>query len=348
MRIERIKLSSRRSRIAMYALTAVALLFSRAYAAADHVETVVREIELDGAKSILVQGIVGNIEVSGEKDRGSIYLKVVKNVTAENEDEARKLAAMMEIDVSRAGSVLKIEMQYPKNYKVKKNIFSFIIDRNSKMNAEMTLVVPEELGLAVSLSTGTIRVYDMAAPMTATISTGTLDIRNIKWDVVVSHTTGKDEIAEISGDTRVSMTSGSVSCRNLSGSAEVSMTTGSLDLSSVEGGVSIEMGYGTVGVRGSINASTASVSLNFRTSPENDVDYRITSSSGSITLRFLNVMPGGFYLVASTTSGDIDAVLPIDITKVGRTHIVGRVREGKAKVFLETASGDITIEEPEE
>jgi hypothetical protein len=36
------------------------------------------------------------------------------------------------------------------------------------------------------------------------------------------------------------------------------------------------------------------------------------------------------------------------VTKVDRNRIAGIVREGRAKVVLETASGNITVEEPGE
>ena len=50
----------------------------------------------------------------------------------------------------------------------------------------------------------------------------------------------------------------------------------------------------------------------------------------------------------SNLSGEISARLPIKVTKVDRNRIAGIVRDGRAKVILETASGNITVEEPEE
>ena len=82
--------------------------------------------------------------------------------------------------------------------------------------------------------------------------------------------------------------------------------------------------------------------------PSGSNSYRIVASSGNVTLRFMRVMEGGFVLKAATTSGEIHAQLPIRVTKVDRNLIAGIVREGHAKVFLETSGGDITIEEPEE
>ena len=59
-------------------------------------------------------------------------------------------------------------------------------------------------------------------------------------------------------------------------------------------------------------------------------------------------MEDGYVLKAATTSGEITASLPITVTKVDRNRIAGIVRDGRAKVFLETSGGNITIEEPEE
>ncbi len=101
-------------------------------------------------------------------------------------------------------------------------------------------------------------------------------------------------------------------------------------------------------MRGAVEASVASGDLYFRVVPEGDVDYTLTASSGNLSLRFIKIMEGGFMLKAGTTSGKITANLPIDLSSVSRNRITGIVRGGKSKVFLETASGNIHIEEPEE
>ena len=98
-------------------------------------------------------------------------------------------------------------------------------------------------------------------------------------------------------------------------------------------------------IRGSVDASAASGDLTFRVAPESPSDYMISASSGNVSLRFIRLLERGFVLRASTTTGEIKAELPIKITKVDRNRITGVVREGESKVLLETASGDITVEE---
>jgi DUF4097 and DUF4098 domain-containing protein YvlB len=103
-----------------------------------------------------------------------------------------------------------------------------------------------------------------------------------------------------------------------------------------------------VDVRGAVAASAASGDLSLLLMPVGDHNYTVRTSSGGIKVRFLTAMEGGYLLKASTTSGDIEAMLPINISKVGRNHVAGIVREGKSTIILETASGDISISEPEE
>jgi DUF4097 and DUF4098 domain-containing protein YvlB len=236
------------------------------------------------------------------------------------------------------------------------------------MSIELVLTVPEDLAIETASASGNVEITRVKADVSASSASGDLIVRHIAGDVSVNVASGDIDIDEVTGEVKLSSAAGDVMVRNIRGDAAISMATGDAEIMSIAGALDLNTytgdtvvdGVGAVrfegisgsarfvDVRGPVDASVASGDLNFRVSPEAHSDYNITASSGNVVLRFLRVMEEGYILKALTTSGEISANLPITVTKVDRNRIAGIVRDGRSKVFLETASGNITIEEPEE
>ena len=163
-------------------------------------------------------------------------------------------------------------------------------------------------------------------------ASGNIEAHHVSGDAVVGSASGDIKLSEIGGDLTATSTSGDVTVNGVRG-VVFSGTSGSAQFT---------------GVRGRVAASTASGDVEVTASPTSAADYEIRTSSGQIELRFDNAVKGGFALKAQTTTGDISVTLPIKVTKVTRHYLAGVVREGRSVVVLETASGDITVSEPEE
>ncbi len=352
------------------ALMAAILVGSAAVEGASykHEEAVSKSISLEGAKRLIIESLSGDIIITGEEGRESIELKIVKVVRAEDEETARKIAESMGVVVTRPEETIMIETRYPKKGKVKKSIFSIWFERGQSMSISMTLTVPAGLMIETASASGDVEVGRIQADVAASTASGDLVIRDIDGDVEANVASGDIEVDDVTGSVVLSSAAGSIVVRNVGGDAEIRVATGDTEITAVGGslelstytGDSVIDGVGAViyegisgsarfvDVRGAVEASAASGDLNFRVAPEGLFDYSITTSSGNVALRFLTVMEGGYILKAATTSGEITARLPITVTKVDRNRIAGIVRDGRAKVFLETSGGNITIEEPEE
>ncbi|MBN2184170.1 MAG: DUF4097 family beta strand repeat protein [Candidatus Krumholzibacteriota bacterium] len=360
----------RKDRILAAALAVgiVLLNVAAAESGVSHVETIEREIESGEARVIVIEGINGNISVTGEDGRSGIYLKVVKTAYTEDEDQARKIASLMEVEISRKDDILRIEALFPKKFKTKRSLLSMVIDKHPKMTMEMTLVVPKGFEAVATTANGSVILTDIGANATVSVSNGNANLKNIDGDIEVSVTSGKIEAVKISGNAVLKVTNGMIIAKNIGGDVHSGLTSGKIKLLRIGGNLAADIGYGSIvvdgvggieyrgvnaeadfiDVRGSVDASTASGDILLRAVPEGDNNYKITSSSGEIVLRFLEIMEGGYVLKVGTTSGTINVDLPLDLKKVARNSIYGIVRGGKTKVFLESASGDITIEEPGE
>ena len=195
-----------------------------------------------------------------------------------------------------------------------------------------------------------------------------MEILNIVGDLVVGTASGDVEMEDVTGSVMLNVATGDVKGRKIGGDVEMETASGDVELSGLEGDLTCRISTGNLtvegvgavdfkgmsgsakflDVRGGVLATAASGDLSFRLVPESDVSYKASTSGGDISFRFIKVMPGGYLLKAGTTTGEISVNLPITIKKVGRNHIAGIVRDGKSKVILETASGDIAIYEPEE
>ncbi len=333
-----------------------------------HEEAISKSIVVKDATRLVIESLSGDIIVTGEEGRETIELKIVKIVRADDEEAARKIAESMGVVVTRPDDMIKIETRYPKKGKVKKSIFSFFVERGQSMSISLTLTVPAGMEVIVASASGDVEVARIISDVSASSASGDLILRDIGGDLEAQVASGDIEVEDVAGSVSLGSAAGDIVVRNVGGDAEISVATGDVEITSVVGtlelnsytGDSVVDGVGAVtyegingsarfiDVRGAVEASAASGDLSFRVSPVTLVDYHITASSGNVILRFLEVMEGGFVLKAATTSGEINARLPITVTKVDRNRIAGIVRDGHAKVFLETASGNITIEEPEE
>jgi DUF4097 and DUF4098 domain-containing protein YvlB len=363
--------ADRTNRIA--SLATVSLVFltcigTTALASNNYEETIRKEISMEDARQIVIKSKSGDIIVVGEVGRTEVLLKVLKRVKAEDREEAERLAEMMNVEVSRADGEIKIETKYPKQKELRKSIFSYILQRGPRMDMEIHCTVPASLELDVKTASGEVTISKMAAPVEVASASGDVDIAEIEGPVTVGVASGDIEARDIKSNVSLNSSSGDIVAKRVvgdamvetsSGDINISEITGDLDLNTASGDATID-GVGSVSyrgvsgtgrfleVRGGVSATAASGDLSFQLMPENDFDYSVRTSSGDIKLRFLKKMVGGFILKAGTTSGDMSANLAITISKVGRNHIAGIVRDGRAKVVLETASGDIVITEPEE
>ncbi len=353
---------------AFLAMGIVCLLTVHAGAGISHVETIEREIEPGDSAAIVIEGINGDISVTGEEGRSSVYLKVVKTAITDDEDQAKKIAALMEVEISRSDGILRIESLFPKKFKSKRSLISIIIDKHPKMRMDITVFVPKNFETMATTASGTVILTDIDADAKVSVSSGIANLKKIGGNAEVTVTSGQIEASDISGDAVLKVTSGEIVAKNIEGDVNSGVTSGKIRLLRTGGDLVADIGYGSItvegvggikyrgvnaeadfiDVRGPVDASTASGDILLRALPEGDNNYKVTASSGEIVLRFVEIMEGGYVLKVGTTSGTINVDLPLDLKKVARNSIYGTVREGRSKVFLETASGDITIEEPGE
>ncbi len=347
-----------------------AILVAPVAEAGEYQKKSVEEYKLEGETRLVISNKKGRISVEGEEGRENIKLEIIKKVKTDREDEAEKITVEMGIEVERGGREMKITAMYPEDREKKKSILSYILGLgdNGKNVILLHALVPANLELVISTSSGEIEVWDMEGEVEATAASGNVEAYDLSGGLEISVASGDVEVSGIEGAINVKSASGDITAGDIRGAAVFSVASGDISVKGARedlalhsasgdmrvvdaGNVSLKSISGSIDIediRGDISASTASGDIMMRLIPQGKVKYGINSSSGDVGLRFDSPLEGGFVLEAETVSGEINANLPINVSHIGRNRLAGIVRKGESEITIETSTGDVNISEPEE
>jgi|GEM_PF-1210962 len=370
MNMKRIRPEISSPRAALRAAAVLFLLVSfvpRAVPAYEREETFQKRLPLQGAKRIIITNSRGDVKVIGEKGRSDVFCEYTKSIRGRDQDEADRLFNLMDIEVVREGTGLKISVRYPDRSARDRNILAMLVRHYAGLSIDLNIAVPPEIGVEVVSASGDIELASILGAAMITSASGDVEAVGV-GDLKVDVSSGDITVSEVSGKAVLSSSSGSIEAHKIKGNLSVRSSSGEIILSEIGGDLAVETASGDVaaegarnvdysgtsgsarfsGVRGAVTAIAASGDIEVDATPESIVNYEMRTSSGQVALMFERVLKSGFALKVRTTSGDISTTLPITVTKVGRHYLVGVVREGKSIVILETASGDIDVSESEE
>jgi Putative adhesin len=217
-------------------------------------------------------------------------------------------------------------------------------ERN-ELSVNYTITVPPETEIRGRAGSGDFAVEEIKGPadlqtdsgtIFASAVTGALQVRAGSGDVKLENISGPIEVVTRSGDVEIHLASG-----------EVRVRTGSADVHIEHPGGSVEVttGSGDIGVAGAtrdLRLQTGSGDIAVEGDPGATNYWDLRASSGDIDLRV--PAAASFRLYARTRSGDIDTAIPfITEGSPGRHDFEGRIADGKARVEIETSSGDISL-----
>jgi DUF4097 and DUF4098 domain-containing protein YvlB len=219
-----------------------------------------------------------------------------------------------------------------------------------------------------SISTSVVRIdYTIIAPPNSqihgTTGSGTIEATGIQGPANFTTGSGKITASAISGDVQAHTGSGTIQLAAIQGQVEATTGSGDINLADVHGDVRVRTGSGSIGVAqpagavvaasgsGSINAAGVKDDLRLRTNsgsiavagdPQVTAYWDLRASSGNVTLQVPASASFRFY--ARTNSGDINAAMPIVMEgTAGKRSLRARIGDGKARVEVETTSGNIAL-----
>jgi DUF4097 and DUF4098 domain-containing protein YvlB len=363
--MKRTGISSMRVPLRGFAALGIVIVFAAGAARAyDRDETLQKNLPLQGAKRIVVTNSRGTVKVIGAKGRSDVLCEYRKSVRHRDQDQADRLFDLMDVEVERKGTDLLISASYPDRPDRDRGIIALLMQHIAGMSIDMNITVPADIGVEIVTASGDVEVASVLGPCAVTSASGRVEavgVGSLRVDV----SSGDITVSGVAGAAVLSSSSGEIEAHAIKGTLSVRSTSGDIAISDVDGDVGIETSSGDVtvegagsidysgtngsarfsDVRGAVTAIAASGDIDVDAVPESVSNYEIRTSSGQIGLTFQRPMKGGFALKVRTTSGDISTTLPITVTRVGRHYLMGVVRDGKAVVVLETASGDIDVSE---
>ena len=216
-----------------------------------------------------------------------------------------------------------------------------------RAHAELRVMIPEGKEVGVFIGIGEMNASNVNGTIRLDASSGNITADRMRGSLLVDTGSGNVEVSDVEGtDLNIDTGSGDV---RLTGarSADVNIDTGS---GSVTGttitatDLSVDTGSGNIelsGVRAtSLNMDTGSGDVDIALVSDTD-DIMVDTGSGNVTIA---VPPEfGSAVNLSTSSGDVETEVDIQVTRRNQEHLVGRIGDGQGRMTVETGSGNVTI-----
>jgi hypothetical protein len=318
--------------------------------------------EARGLKCVRVENVRGRIRVVPSPD-GRIHLtalKVIRGATLRRSDD---LADRTRVETSTAGGRFLVRVRYPQGQVVHVSLLRFLKGGFNVPGIEVRLVLemPPALALELESASGDFETADLTGPQRLETTSGDVEVRGAASAISIGTTSGdvsvsglgRARVRSVSGDVTVQGVRGPLVVSTTSGGIQVSDAADSLALSSISGDIELD--------RAPRGLDVGSTSGTVRVTGPAEGSVHVRSTSGDVELQLgrairrveVNTVSGevgvrladgqSCDLALRSTSGTLDASVPIRIRTMTRHELYGTVSGGGVPVSLHSVSGDITV-----
>lgn len=207
-----------------------------------------------------------------------------------------------------------------------------------------TLVVPAETELRGAVGSGGLEVRGIHGPAKIVSGSGNVVAEQIGEDTNVTAGSGDIRLSDISGEVQATAGSGDLQLSNVRGEVRAHTGSGDITVEHPGGTITVGAGSGDIVVRGAagdVRTRTGSGDVNLDGDPAPSSFWDIHTGSGEVGLHVPATASFRFY--ARSMSGKIETSLPMIIEERPKHELRARIGDGKARVEVETGSGDITV-----
>jgi DUF4097 and DUF4098 domain-containing protein YvlB len=318
----------------------------------------------------------GDITISATSD-SQLHVSVDKVARAASEEEAKKNADNVEIEIAPAGNGYLIQSQ-------KANVHGF---DDSNVETDLDIRLPARSAITARTSHGDIKLAGTNGPVTVTSQSGDLDLHDITGDVAATLAHGDAHIDTVKGSVRLDGQGGEVDLSDVTGDAtlqgdfygpirahdiqkttrytssrtnlalgplsgEMEMDSGDLTVSDVAGSFTLttenkDVTLDNINGRIDLTDTHGDISLHFAQAPRDDV--RIADDSGNIDITI--PAHASFTISAISRNGDIEngfEASGLKSSTSGETTVLnGSYGSGGPHITLSTTYGTISIHRAE-
>jgi hypothetical protein len=213
-------------------------------------------------------------------------------------------------------------------------------------HADLRILMPAGQNLAVYLGVGEAAVTGVEGDLRVDVASADVSATRTRGRLVLDTGSGEIEISEHDGEALLETGSGEVNAARVRGPS-LNIETGSggvtVDAAEVDK-LLIDTGSGSVdatAVRSRdvlVDTGSGSVTLTVLTDVES---LNIDTGSGSVTLTLPPTV--GATVDIETGSGDIDLGFPVEATRLGHSHLQGKIGDGQGRIVIETGSGSVRL-----
>ena len=216
----------------------------------------------------------------------------------------------------------------------------------TEFSADYTVTVPPDTQMRGISGSGNVEVDGIAGPANFTVGSGNIRATGIRNDMHAIVGSGNVTFTDSEGRIDATAGSGEVVVRGAKGDVRARTGSGEIDIEKPAGNVEAQAGSGNIEVRDAtadlrLHSGSGEINIDGNPGPSNFWDIR--ASSGDVTLHVPSRASFRFY--AHSSSGDINVSAPSvsESSSSGRHDYQARVGDGKARVEIETSSGNISV-----
>mgnify|MGYP001263479184 CR=1 FL=1 len=212
--------------------------------------------------------------------------------------------------------------------------------------ADLVITVPAGRRVAVRLAVGEVTVSNVDGDLLVDVHSANVTADGTKGDLAIDTGSGNITVRQAQGDVNLDTGSGDISATGVRGGTLL-LDTGSGNVTVAQADateLNIDTGSGDVdasGVRArTVKVDTGSGSISLGLLADVD-DVEVDTGSGDVSVTVPAEL--GAELEIDTSSGDIDLGFAIEVQRIQRDHVVGRIGDGAGRMRLETSSGDVRL-----
>jgi hypothetical protein len=213
------------------------------------------------------------------------------------------------------------------------------------VDVDYTIVVPQDTQVRSVAGSGDLEVQGIEGPANFTSGSGDVHASEIDKDVQIVCGSGDVVLSKVKGQVQVNTGSGDVALETIGGPIRIQTGSGSIEITNPGQALEANTGSGDVTIQGAsadLRVRTSSGDVDVQGNPGESNYWDFHTVSGEVVL---HVPPNAsFRLYARSKSGDIDAAIPIMMEGTAAKHeLRARIGDGKARVEIQTSSGDISL-----
>lgn len=215
----------------------------------------------------------------------------------------------------------------------------------NSVSADYSISVPPETEMRGVAGSGNLDVNGIAGPANFVLGSGNLSAAAIGNDTRAMTGSGDITLTDIQGQIEVTAGSGNIVIHGAKDEVRTRTGSGNIRIERPGGNVVAATGSGNVEVRDAaadvrVHAASGEITVDGNPSPTSFWDIR--ASSGDVTLHV--PANASFRFSGRSSSGDINVGVPSVTEGVSGKHdYQARIGDGKARVEIETSSGDISL-----